>query len=233
MLPTIAAVRRLAKGRDLDLWIQVDGGVTEDTAVQCVEAGANVLVAGSAVFGADDPAAAATRIRAAAERAARGQPPAVTQPEQRRAGGDAAAPSSWPRNGLGTYEPQSGGRLRRARLPTASVAGEGWHAYAGGPHAEVVALARRPESGRAAATAVITLEPCSHTGRTGACTAALLTAGVRRVVYAVSDPNPVAAGGAEVLRAAGRRGGGRPAARPRPRASTRPGCTRSAAGARS
>ena len=45
-------------------------GVTEDTAVQCVEAGANVLVAGSAVFGADDPAKAAARIRAAAERAA-------------------------------------------------------------------------------------------------------------------------------------------------------------------
>ena len=59
VLPTIAAVRRIAAGRDLDLWIQVDGGVTEDTAVQCVEAGANVLVAGSAVFGADDPAEAA------------------------------------------------------------------------------------------------------------------------------------------------------------------------------
>jgi ribulose-phosphate 3-epimerase len=67
VLPTIAAVRRLAKGRELDLWIQVDGGVTEETAVQCVEAGANVLVAGSAVFGAADPAAAAKRIRAAAE----------------------------------------------------------------------------------------------------------------------------------------------------------------------
>jgi diaminohydroxyphosphoribosylaminopyrimidine deaminase/5-amino-6-(5-phosphoribosylamino)uracil reductase len=83
-----------------------------------------------------------------------------------------------------------------------TVAGEGWHAYAGGPHAEVVALA---EAGARAhgATAVITLEPCAHTGRTGACTAALLTSGIRRVVYAVSDPNPVAAGGAEVLRAAG------------------------------
>ena len=69
VLPTIAAVRRLAAGRDLDLWIQVDGGVTEDTAVQCVEAGANVLVAGSSVFGAADPAAAAGRIRKAAERA--------------------------------------------------------------------------------------------------------------------------------------------------------------------
>ena len=68
VLPTIAAVRRLAGQRDLDLWIQVDGGVTEDTAVQCVEAGANVLVAGSSVFGAADPAQAARRIRAAAQR---------------------------------------------------------------------------------------------------------------------------------------------------------------------
>jgi len=68
VLPTIAAVRRLAGARDLDLWIQVDGGVTEDTAAQCVEAGANVLVAGSSVFGADDPAEAARRIRAVAER---------------------------------------------------------------------------------------------------------------------------------------------------------------------
>jgi ribulose-phosphate 3-epimerase len=74
VLPTIAAVRRLAAGRDLQLWIQVDGGVTEDTAVQCVEAGANVLVAGSAVFGADDPAKAVQRIRAAAERAASERP---------------------------------------------------------------------------------------------------------------------------------------------------------------
>jgi ribulose-phosphate 3-epimerase len=68
VLPTIAGVRRMAADRALDLWIEVDGGVTEDTAVRCVEAGANVLVAGSAVFGADDPAEAARRIRAAAER---------------------------------------------------------------------------------------------------------------------------------------------------------------------
>jgi ribulose-phosphate 3-epimerase len=68
VLPTIAAVRRMAGDRELDLWIQVDGGVTEDTAVQCVEAGANVLVAGSSVFEAADPAEAARRIRAAAQR---------------------------------------------------------------------------------------------------------------------------------------------------------------------
>ena len=63
------------------------------------------------------------------------------------------------------------------------VVGEGHHAYAGGPHAEVVAL--RDAGDRAAGgTAVVTLEPCRHTGRTGPCTRALLDAGVARVVIA-------------------------------------------------
>jgi diaminohydroxyphosphoribosylaminopyrimidine deaminase/5-amino-6-(5-phosphoribosylamino)uracil reductase len=79
---------------------------------------------------------------------------------------------------------------------------EGFHRGAGGPHAEVEALTALggPATG---CTAVVTLEPCHHTGRTGPCTRALLEAGVRRVVYAQRDPNPVAAGGAEALRAHG------------------------------
>jgi diaminohydroxyphosphoribosylaminopyrimidine deaminase/5-amino-6-(5-phosphoribosylamino)uracil reductase len=83
-----------------------------------------------------------------------------------------------------------------------AVVGVGAHRGAGTPHAEVVALA---EAGQRAhgGTAVITLEPCAHTGRTGPCTKALLAAGVRRVVYAQTDPNPAAAGGAGQLRAAG------------------------------
>ncbi|QQC93644.1 bifunctional diaminohydroxyphosphoribosylaminopyrimidine deaminase/5-amino-6-(5-phosphoribosylamino)uracil reductase RibD [Streptomyces alfalfae] len=82
------------------------------------------------------------------------------------------------------------------------VAGEGWHQRAGGPHAEVNAL--RAAGGRArGGTALVTLEPCNHTGRTGPCAQALIEAGVARVVYAVSDPNPAATGGAETLRAAG------------------------------
>ena len=70
------------------------------------------------------------------------------------------------------------------------------------PHAEVDALA---EAGTAArgATAVVTLEPCNHTGRTGPCAQALVAAGVRRVVVAQRDTNPVAVGGADTLRAAG------------------------------
>ncbi|MFF0151972.1 bifunctional diaminohydroxyphosphoribosylaminopyrimidine deaminase/5-amino-6-(5-phosphoribosylamino)uracil reductase RibD [Micromonospora sp. NPDC005203] len=82
------------------------------------------------------------------------------------------------------------------------VVGEGFHAYAGGPHAEIVALAqagRRAKGG----TAIVTLEPCDHTGRTGPCSSALVQAGVSRVVIAVPDPNPVASGGAATLRAAG------------------------------
>jgi len=82
------------------------------------------------------------------------------------------------------------------------VVGEGFHAYAGGPHAEIVALAQAGQRARGG-TAVVTLEPCNHTGRTGPCSHALINAGVRRVVIAVDDPTPVAAGGATTLRAAG------------------------------
>ena len=82
------------------------------------------------------------------------------------------------------------------------VVGEGFHAYAGGPHAEIVALAQAGERARGG-TAVVTLEPCNHTGRTGPCAQALINAGIVRVVIAVDDPTPVAAGGAATLRDAG------------------------------
>ncbi len=83
-----------------------------------------------------------------------------------------------------------------------AAVGEGWHERSGGPHAEVVALGVAGERARGG-TAVVTLEPCSHTGRTGPCTAALRDAGVARVVFAVADPTPDAAGGGQVLRDAG------------------------------
>ncbi|HEY6594148.1 MAG TPA: bifunctional diaminohydroxyphosphoribosylaminopyrimidine deaminase/5-amino-6-(5-phosphoribosylamino)uracil reductase RibD [Asanoa sp.] len=82
------------------------------------------------------------------------------------------------------------------------VVGEGFHAYAGGPHAEIVALAQAGERARGG-TAVVTLEPCDHTGRTGPCTRALINAGITRVVVGVADPDPIAGGGAETLRSAG------------------------------
>ncbi|WP_434966129.1 bifunctional diaminohydroxyphosphoribosylaminopyrimidine deaminase/5-amino-6-(5-phosphoribosylamino)uracil reductase RibD [Janibacter indicus] len=80
-----------------------------------------------------------------------------------------------------------------------AVVGEGWHSRAGGPHAEVEALAAAGEAARGG-TAVVTLEPCRHTGRTGPCTSALLAAGIARVVVAVPDPTETAGGGADLLR---------------------------------
>ncbi|MET7276649.1 bifunctional diaminohydroxyphosphoribosylaminopyrimidine deaminase/5-amino-6-(5-phosphoribosylamino)uracil reductase RibD [Kribbella sp. NPDC005582] len=78
-------------------------------------------------------------------------------------------------------------------------AGEGFHAVAGGPHAEVEALRMAGPRARGG-TAYVTLEPCNHTGRTGPCADALIEAGVSRVVYAVPDPNRQASGGGEKLR---------------------------------
>ncbi len=86
--------------------------------------------------------------------------------------------------------------------PDGVVVGEGFHRGAGTAHAEVAALEQAGERARGA-TAYVTLEPCSHTGRTGPCAEALVAAGVAAVVYGQDDPNPAAAGGAEVLRRAG------------------------------
>ncbi len=83
--------------------------------------------------------------------------------------------------------------------------GAGYHRGAGTDHAEVDAIRAARTAGHdlSGATAVVTLEPCDHTGRTGPCSEALLEAGIARVVHAQSDPNPVATGGAARLRAAG------------------------------
>jgi diaminohydroxyphosphoribosylaminopyrimidine deaminase / 5-amino-6-(5-phosphoribosylamino)uracil reductase len=86
--------------------------------------------------------------------------------------------------------------------PDGSEVAEGFHRGAGTPHAEAAALAEAGDAARGA-TAVVTLEPCNHTGRTGPCAQALIDAGVARVVFAQPDPNPLAAGGATALRAAG------------------------------
>ncbi|TAJ50153.1 MAG: bifunctional diaminohydroxyphosphoribosylaminopyrimidine deaminase/5-amino-6-(5-phosphoribosylamino)uracil reductase RibD [Herbiconiux sp.] len=84
------------------------------------------------------------------------------------------------------------------------VLAEGWHAGAGTPHAEVVALSALADPSLAhGATAVVTLEPCNHQGRTGPCSEALISAGIARVVYAVADPGHRSSGGGERMRAAG------------------------------
>jgi diaminohydroxyphosphoribosylaminopyrimidine deaminase/5-amino-6-(5-phosphoribosylamino)uracil reductase len=83
------------------------------------------------------------------------------------------------------------------------IIARGWHRFAGGPHAEIEALAQAGELARGA-TMYVTLEPCNHHGKTGPCTSAILSAGIRRVVVAARDPNPGVHGqGIEVLRAAG------------------------------
>ena len=83
-----------------------------------------------------------------------------------------------------------------------NIIAEGWHEGSGTPHAEVVALAQLamlPDG----CTAVVTLEPCNHTGKTGPCAQALIAAGVSRVVFASADPGAQSAGGAQTLREAG------------------------------
>ncbi|MGP6170968.1 bifunctional diaminohydroxyphosphoribosylaminopyrimidine deaminase/5-amino-6-(5-phosphoribosylamino)uracil reductase RibD [Microbacterium sp. A196] len=87
--------------------------------------------------------------------------------------------------------------------PTGDVIAEGWHRGAGTPHAEVDALSKLEDGAARGATAVVTLEPCNHTGRTGPCALALIDAGIARVIYAESDPGDASSGGAERLRAAG------------------------------
>lgn len=82
------------------------------------------------------------------------------------------------------------------------IVGEGWHRRAGLEHAEIHALRAAGERARGA-TAYVTLEPCVHEGRTGPCAQRLIDAGVARVVYALADPHPAAAGGARQLSAAG------------------------------
>lgn len=87
--------------------------------------------------------------------------------------------------------------------PAGDVLAEGFHRGAGTAHAEVDALSQLAPDAARGATAVVTLEPCNHTGRTGPCAQALLEAGVARVVYALDDPTDAAAGGADRLRGAG------------------------------
>jgi diaminohydroxyphosphoribosylaminopyrimidine deaminase/5-amino-6-(5-phosphoribosylamino)uracil reductase len=98
--------------------------------------------------------------------------------------------------------PQVGAVLLDA---TGTIVAEGWHHGAGTPHAEVEALRAAAAAGvdTRGLTAVVTLEPCNHTGRTGPCSEALIAAGLARVAYAVDDPGIASAHGADRLREAG------------------------------
>jgi diaminohydroxyphosphoribosylaminopyrimidine deaminase/5-amino-6-(5-phosphoribosylamino)uracil reductase len=105
------------------------------------------------------------------------------------------------RRGLYTATPNP--RVGCVIVRDGDVVGEGWHERTGGPHAEIPALREAGARARGA-TAYVTLEPCSHQGRTPPCCEALISAGVSRVVAAMQDPNPLVAGaGFARLRAAG------------------------------
>jgi diaminohydroxyphosphoribosylaminopyrimidine deaminase/5-amino-6-(5-phosphoribosylamino)uracil reductase len=103
--------------------------------------------------------------------------------------------------GLNTTHPNP--RVGAVLARDDEIVGEGWHERPGEPHAEPHAIRAAGEKARGA-TAYVTLEPCSHHGRTPPCVDALLAAGVARVVYAIGDPDPRVSGrGAKLLRKAG------------------------------
>ena len=103
----------------------------------------------------------------------------------------------------GLYTTHPNPRVGAVLARDQEIVGEGWHERAGEPHAEPIAIRAAGDRARGA-TAYVTLEPCCHHGRTPPCVDVLLAAGVRRVVFAIGDPNPrVNGGGAKLLRDAG------------------------------
>ena len=210
VLVKVGTARRLIDAGKLTVVVEIDGGINEDTIEEAAEAGVDCFVAGSAVYSAADPAAAVEALRRQA---------AAASPHLRREhAGRYAAGHRTGRVGQGQHLPESAGR-RGHPWRDGGVVGVGGTEPAGGAHAEVVALRRAGERALDG-TAVVTLEPCNHHGRTGPCVDAILAAGVSAVVYAW-DPNTLAAGGADRLAQAGVRVVERRARRRGPRGTLR------------
>jgi diaminohydroxyphosphoribosylaminopyrimidine deaminase/5-amino-6-(5-phosphoribosylamino)uracil reductase len=109
---------------------------------------------------------------------------------------------------IATKGPLTGGNPRVGCVlldDSGEICAEGWHEGSGTPHAEIMAMANARSAGISTEglTAVVTLEPCAHTGKTGPCANALLEAGITRVVFSVDDPGVESRGGAELLESAG------------------------------
>jgi len=103
----------------------------------------------------------------------------------------------------GLYSTQPNPRVGCVIVRDGQIVGEGYHQKAGGPHAEIHALRQAAENAKGA-SAYVSLEPCSHQGKTPPCADALIDAGIKRVLCAMQDPNPLVSGqGLEKLRQAG------------------------------
>ena len=106
------------------------------------------------------------------------------------------------RKGTGRVSPNP--RVGAVLVKDNRIIGKGYHAYFGGPHAEINALSRLSTEKKAGSTLYVNLEPCTYYGKTPPCTDAIIQAGIRRVVVGITDPNPLVSGrGLAQLRKAG------------------------------
>ena len=169
MLSKVRTARRLVDSGELTILVEIDGGINADTIEAAAEAGVDCFVAGSAVFEADDPAAAVAALRRRAGSRVAASRAVTVQAAMRlaREQADYVKGATYPNPPVGAVILDRGGQ----------IAGVGATEPPGGAHAEIVALRRagaRAEGG----VAVITLEPCNHHGRTPPCVDALVAAKV-------------------------------------------------------
>ena len=201
VLSKVRTVRKMVDAGELTILVEIDGGINADTIEQAAEAGCRLLRRRLGGLRRPGPGGRGRGITTPGRRrvtaSTRMSGSACREPRRRRC----AWPSNSPiRSRAATYpNPPVGAVILDA---DGQVVGVGGTEPAGGDHAEVLAL-RRAGSLAAGGIAVVTLEPCNHYGKTPPCVNALIDAGVRTVVYAVTDPNEIAAGGAARLSEAG------------------------------
>ena len=194
VLAKVGTARRLVDAGELTIVVEIDGGINEDTIEEAAEAGVDCFVAGLGGL----------------QRRGSGRRGGVAAPAGRRG---VQAPAAMNLDAAMRLAVEQADRVKGNTYPNppvgavildrdGEIAGVGATEPPGGPHAEVVALRRAGERA-VGGTAVVTLEPCNHHGRTPPCVDALVAAGFRAVAYAVADPNPTAAGGASRLAESG------------------------------